>query len=268
MPKGKATGLIRPASSDDAALEDIAADVAQRAAASIRAKLGSAVQVGTKATPTDTVTSADLEIEQFILAALQEATPGASVLGEEGTAVKGTTDIGWIIDPIDGTVNFLYDLPVIAVSIAATRGDQVVAGAVADVLRKEIFAARLGHGATLNGHAITVSPITGMADALIATGFSYAAETRSEEAKVVSRILPAARDIRCFGSSALNLAWVACGRIDGYWESDVKPWDVAAGGLLANEAGAAVDLCSPSGDDHVLAAAPGVFHALRRLVYG
>lgn len=252
---------------DDLTLCQIAADVAERAAASVRGKLGSARQIGTKSTPTDTVTSTDVETEDLIRSALRQATPGASLQGEEGASVEGTTDIGWVIDPIDGTVNFLYDLPVVAISIAATRGDRVVAGAVADVLRSEVFTARRGHGAYLDGRQVWISSVTTLADSLIATGFSYSSKRRSEEAEVVGRILPVARDIRCFGSAALNLAWVACGRVDGYWESDTNRWDVAAGVLLAEEGGAVVELGS-TGNGSVLAAPSALIGPLRNLVSG
>jgi myo-inositol-1(or 4)-monophosphatase len=187
-------------------------------------------------------------------------------LGEERASIAGSSEIGWVIDPIDGTVNFLYDLPVVAVSIAATLNGVVVAGAVADVLRDEVFTARLGHGTRLNGRPVFSNSVTDIGSALIATGFSYSADRRAEEAKVVSRIVPAARDIRCFGSSALHLAWIACGRVDGYWESDINYWDVAAGALLAREAGADVYLESPTGSGCVLAAPPGIFDQLRSLV--
>ena len=248
-------------------LEIIARDVARLASDSVRAKLGTAREIGTKSTPTDTVTSADLETEGLIRDALRLATPGASIIGEEGTDVEGTSDIGWIIDPIDGTVNFLYELPVVAVSIAATRKDEVIAGAVADVLRMEVFTASRGHGARLNWRDIRTSTVSDIAESLIATGFSYSSQRRGTEAEIVTRILPVARDIRCFGSAALNLAWVACGRVDGYWESDTNRWDIAAGVLLAEEAGAIVEL-DATATGSVLAAPPALVDALRQLVSG
>lgn len=256
-----------PVSATDPGLEAIAGEVARLASESVRAKLGSAREIGTKSTPTDSVTTADIETETLIRDALEMATPGASIIGEEGTNVEGTSDIGWIIDPIDGTVNFLYELPVVAVSIAATRNDEVVAGAVADVLRMEVFTASRGHGARLNGRDIRTSSVSDIADSLIATGFSYSAQRRGAEAEIVGRILPIARDIRCFGSAALNLAWVACGRVDGYWESDTNRWDVAAGVLLAEEAGAMVEL-DATATGSVLAAPRALVGALRQLVSG
>jgi myo-inositol-1(or 4)-monophosphatase len=267
VPDEAAAEETAPDRFDEASLIVIAGEVAQIASDSVRTKLGSARQIGTKSTPTDTVTSADIETESLIRDALRQATPGASIVGEEGTDVDGTSDLGWIIDPIDGTVNFLYGLPVVAISIAATREDRVVAGAVADVLRGEIFTAGRGLGARLNGDTIRTSSTRDIEDSLIATGFSYSAKRRREEAEAVSRILPAARDIRCFGSAALNLAWVACGRVDGYWESDTNRWDVAAGALVAEEAGAVVELGS-TGTGSVLAAPHALIGPLRRLVSG
>lgn len=253
---------------DASALEAIAVDVTTRAAARVRGQLGNARQVGTKSTRTDTVTTTDLDVEDFVRRELLAATPAASIVGEEGTAVAGTTGIGWIIDPVDGTVNFLYDLPVVAVSIAATVDGAVVAGAVADVLRGEVFGAHRGGGARRDGEHIGVRAVADLADALVATGFSYSSGTRFEEAKAVSRLIPAARDIRCFGSAALHLAWVACGRLDGYWEGETHFWDVAAGALIATEAGALVDQESPGGTGSVVAAPPGLIDELRALVEG
>ncbi len=247
-------------------LVDIASDVARRAAEHIRNALGSATTVGAKSTPTDLVTSTDLEVEAFVRDELLTATPDASIVGEEGTVIEGGSDIGWIVDPLDGTVNFIYDLPVIAVSIAASVDGSTVAGAIADVVRQEVFTAYRGGGARLDGQAVSVSGVDKIGDALIGTGFSYTSARRAEEAETIQRILPVARDIRCFGSAALNLAWVACGRLDGYWEGETNHWDVAAGSLIAGEAGADVEIATPGGSGSVLAATPGITAALRTLV--
>ncbi len=249
-------------------LESIAVDVAGRTAEHVRGRLGTARQVGTKSTRTDTVTSTDLDAEDFIRRELLAATPDASIVGEEGTFVAGNASIGWVIDPIDGTVNFLYDLPVVAVSIAATIDGEVVAGAVADVLRGEVFGAHRGGGTRRDGQRVAASDVAELQDALLATGFSYSSGARSEEARVVSRLMPAARDIRCFGSAALHLAWVACGRLDGYWQAGTHHWDVAAGALLASESGAVVDLEAPDGTGSIIAAPPAIIDAVRALVAG
>jgi len=249
-------------------LEAIAIDVATEAAHLVRRGLGHARIVGTKTTPTDVVTTTDLEVENFVRQALLARTPGASITGEEHDKVIGHTPVAWVIDPIDGTVNFLYDLPVIGVSIAAKVNGTVVAGAVADVVHGEIFSATAGQGARRNGHEIYTSSVAALADALVTTGFAYLAGHRAEEAEVFSRVLPKARDIRCFGSAALHLCWVSCGRVDAFYQRGLKEWDVAAGALLATEAGAIVEPASPKNGDVVIAASPGIFEPLHRLVVG
>lgn len=249
-------------------LEAIAIDVSTHAADLIRRSLGHARVVGTKTTPTDVVTTTDLDVENFIRQALLAQTPGASITGEEHDTVIGQTTIAWVIDPIDGTVNFLYDLPAVAVSIAAKVNGAVVAGAVADVVRAEIFSAAAGQGARRHGQEIHASSVALLADALVTTGFAYAADRRAEEAEVFSRVLPEARDIRCFGSAALHLCWVSCGRVDAFYERGLNEWDVAAGELLAAEAGALVEPASAKNGEVLIAASAGVFQQLRRLVVG
>lgn len=221
-----------------AALEAIAVRVATAAAQLVRSKLGRSQTVDTKTTPTDVVTSADIEVENFVRSRLLAATPDATVRGEERAPEIGTTSVGWIVDPIDGTVNFLYDLPVMSVSIAATIDHEVVAGAVADVVRGEVFSGSAGNGVRRDGVAVAPSAATDLADALVGTGFSYASDVRGREGAVVARILPAARDIRCFGSAALHLCWVASGRLEAFYQIGLREWDVAAGAFLASEAGA------------------------------
>lgn len=249
-------------------LEAIAVDVSTDAAHLVRLVLGQARIVGTKTTPTDVVTATDLEVENVVRRALLARTPGASIAGEEHDTLVGHTSITWVIDPIDGTVNFLYDLPAVAVSIAAKVNGAVVAGAVADVVRDEIFSAAAGQGARRNGHEIHASSVAILAEALVTTGFAYTANQRAEEAVVFSRVLPKARDVRCFGSAALHLSWVSCGRVDAFYERGLNEWDVAAGALLATEAGALVESASPKNGDVVIAASPRIFEPLRRLVVG
>ncbi len=236
------------------------------AAGLVCSRLGRSQTVDTKTTPTDVVTAADVEVETFIRGELLAATPGATVRGEERAPIVGTTSVGWIIDPIDGTVNFLYDLPVMSVSIAATIDDEVVAGVVADVVRGEVFSGSAGNGVRRDDVEVAPSPVTDLADALVGTGFSYASEVRRREGAVVARVLPAARDIRCFGSAALHLCWVACGRLEAFYQIGLKEWDVAAGAFLASEAGARVELGSSANGQLVLAATPAVFRPLRALL--
>ncbi len=250
----------RPAAPPTArSLEEIAAQVANRAAEHVRQHVGRARALRTKSSATDVVTHTDIEVETLVRRELEARVPGSTFVGEEQDDHTGASDVGWIIDPIDGTVNFLYDLPVVAVSIAATLFGEVVAGAVVDVLRDETFRAHRGGGATREGTPIAVNAPEGLAQALLVTGFSYDAELRTAQAAVLQRVVGRARDVRCFGSAALHLCWVACGRVDGYWETDLKAWDVAAGGLIAQEAGAEVRSPVLDGGTMTLAA-PRVVH--------
>lgn len=247
-------------------LETVAARVANHAAAHVRRHLGRARTLRTKSSATDVVTYTDIEVETLVRRELEAQVPGSTFVGEEQDDHTGTSDVAWIIDPIDGTVNFLYDLPVVAVSIAATVCDEVVAGAVVDVLRDETFTAHRGGGATREGMPIAANTPAGLAQALLVTGFSYDAQLRTAQAAVLQRVVGVARDVRCFGSAALHLCWVACGRVDGYWETDLKPWDVAAGGLIAQEAGAEVRSPVLDGRAMTLAAPRVVFDPLIALV--
>jgi myo-inositol-1(or 4)-monophosphatase len=200
----------------------VAIDVVVEGARIIRAASGQLGDIETKSSPTDTVTTLDLDVERAMRAALAKRTPGASIIGEEHEAHTGETRVGWVIDPIDGTVNLTYDLPVIGVSLAATIDGEVVAGAVFDVVRDEVFSAAAGTGARRDGSAIRASAVSSFANALVATGFAYTSDSRESEADCFRRVLPEARDIRCFGSTALHLCWVACGRIDASYQRNVK----------------------------------------------
>ena len=250
-----------------AELEHIAVATARSAAALVAAGYGSAQRVSEKSSPTDVVTQTDLDAEAHIRRLLLEATPHAGMLGEEGggDAAPGTR-LQWVIDPLDGTVNFLYGVPIFAVSIAAAVDGEVVAGAVVDVLRDEVFSAHVGGGARLDGGPVRVSACDRLPAALIATGFSYRAELRAVHGVVAHALLSRARDIRCFGSAAIELCWVACGRVDAYYERDIKVWDYSAGVLIAREAGARTELPCPENDDLVIAATPLVFSDLRTAV--
>jgi myo-inositol-1(or 4)-monophosphatase len=251
---------------DPGALEATAVSVAEAAAELIRARIGEAIRIGAKSSPTDVVTQTDIDAEALIRELLAEATPAAGFQGEESGISAARAPLQWVVDPLDGTVNFLYSLPVIAVSIAAAVDGAIVAGAVADVVRGETFSAGSGGGARVEGRQIQVSSCSELAQALVTTGFSYRARIRSHQGDVVRRLLPEARDIRCFGSAALELSWVAAGRVDAYFERDIKLWDFAAGSLIAAEAGAVVELPCPENDGLVIAASPAVFDDLREIV--
>jgi len=251
-------------------LERVAAEVAVLAATHVRRVHGSATEAGTKSTPTDVVTQTDVDSEQLIRSELMQRAPGSSIVGEELADRTGSNRIGWIVDPIDGTVNFLYGLPVVSVSIAATVDGQVIAGAVVDVVRGDVFSAAHGCGAqrTSDGTAarISVADQHAMELSLIGTGFAYEASIRQEQAAAIGRLLPACRDIRCMGSAALNLCWVGAGLLDGYFERDIKVYDYAAGALIAAEAGASVEHPSENALDLMLASTPAIAEPLRALV--
>ena len=247
-------------------LEAIAIEAARRGAATIREAAGELGTISTKSSPTDPVTALDVAVEQVIRGHLARRTPGASFLGEEEGDSRGDSTIGWILDPIDGTVNLTYDVPIIGVSLAATVDGTVVAGAVVDVWRDEIFGATLDAGARKDGQPITPSSVDQLAGGLVATGFAYTSEGRAAQVEAFARILPAARDIRCFGSSALHLCWVACGRLDAYYQRHIKPWDYAAGALIAAEAGALLEYPSHANGELMVAASPRIFEPLLALL--
>jgi myo-inositol-1(or 4)-monophosphatase len=192
------------------------------------------------------------------------------MLGEEGqdAGASGGRRVRWIVDPIDGTVNYVYDLPQWAVSIAAEVGGVVVAGAVFDPSKGELFTAELGGGAWLNGGRIAVSNCSELSQALVGTGFGYDASRRARQAQVLTGVLPRVRDIRRLGAASLDLCAVACGRLDGYFERGLNVWDHAAAGLVATEAGGRVEGLHERPPDRnlLVAAAPGVFAALHDLV--
>jgi myo-inositol-1(or 4)-monophosphatase len=226
------------------------------------------MQVGTKSTPTDVVTEMDTRAEALLVDRIRAARPDDGVLGEEGSADSGRSGVRWVIDPVDGTVNYLYELPVWAVSVAAEVDGVVQVGVVEAPALGETFAAVRGQGATRNGEPIHVSACTALDQALVATGFGYDAGRRARQAEVVAAILPVVRDIRRLGASSLDLCGVACARLDGYFERGLHAWDLAAGSLVAAEAGAVVGGlrgASASGD-LVLAAGPGLFEALHDLL--
>ena len=199
----------------------------------------------TKSTPTDLVTAVDKATEARIVAALSERRPGDGFLAEEGTGVASTTGVQWVIDPIDGTTNFVYGYPAYGVSVAAVdeASGESIAGAVVDVVRGELFSAAREVGAWVDNDPISLGPgPANLATALIGTGFAYARATRAEQAAVLLRLLPAVRDIRRGGSAALDMCWAAAGRVDAYFERGTAPWDRAAGILVAREVGLRTEL--------------------------
>jgi myo-inositol-1(or 4)-monophosphatase len=215
------------------------------------------------------VTDADREAEAAILSLIEEHRPNDGVLGEEGASKEGTSGRRWVIDPLDGTVNFLHGFPQVAVSIAVEDADGAIVGVIRDVFRDEEFVAQRGLGATLNGAPIQVSGRNQLGDGLIATGFSYDRQERWQEyGRVLGEMLRQVRGVRRGGSAALDLAWVACGRLDGYWELRLGPWDVAAGYLIVAEAGGRVTALdgSPATHEECVAANAAIHPALLEAV--
>ncbi len=221
--------------------------------------------VDTKSTATDLVTEFDRWAEATIVEAITTARPDDGVVGEEGAAVEGTSGVVWLIDPIDGTTNFVYDLPGSSVSVAARHHDTVVAGAVHDLVRDERFRATSGRGATLDGRTINAGTTTDLAVSLVATGFAYTADRRRAQAEVLVDVLPFVRDIRRFGGAAVDLCSLACGRVDAYYERGLGVWDYAAGALIAREAGAIIDNRGPRGGA-LVGASEGIADAFFALV--
>ena len=191
-----------------------------------------------KSSATDLVSAADRESEQIIVTRLSEERPDDGILGEEGATRSSASGIEWIVDPIDGTTNFLYGHGSFAVSIGAYEGDTGIAGVVFDPIRNETFAAVRGGGATRNGqplHAPQDAPPLG--EVLLGTGFHYLASRRLRQARLLIDVLPAVRDIRRQGAAALDICSVASQRLDAYYEAELQPWDIAAGLVIATEAG-------------------------------
>jgi myo-inositol-1(or 4)-monophosphatase len=241
----------------------LARHLAEDASALLRDAIGHAFEVDTKSSITDMVSAADRASEQLIVSGIRAARPDDAILGEEGTADAGTTGVRWVIDPLDGTTNFLYGIPAFAVSIAVEHDGDAVAAVVIDVARDEVFTAARGHGAHLGGRRLACRDGSNLATALIATGFGYDPARRAEQGAVVATLLPLVRDIRRVGAAAIDLCWVAAGRVDAYYELGIQPWDRAAGALIASESGALVDVTD---DGLTVAAPPGLFEPLRRLV--
>jgi myo-inositol-1(or 4)-monophosphatase len=229
---------------------------------------GPASGVESKSSTTDMVSDADRAAERLLLDRITRARPDDGVLGEEGADVEGTSGLTWVVDPLDGATNYLFGYPVWSVSVACEDADGGVVAVVHDPTRGETFAAERGAGATLNGRPVHARAPRGLDRALIGTGFAYDPGDRGLQARVLTDLLPRVRDIRRGGSAALDLAWVACGRLDGFYEWGIKHWDRAAGMLLVAEAGGRVSVFEPGGglEPCVVAAAADAHDPLRELV--
>lgn len=249
----------------------IARDVALQAGTLARQRRSEGVEVAaSKSSPVDIVTEADRETERLIRSLLLDARPDDGFVGEESDASSSATGLHWIVDPIDGTVNFLYGIPHYAVSIAVVEGDpdpltwRALAGCVVNPVSGEVFTASAGGGAFLGDAPIGVAPVVELSQALIATGFAYDSGMRGRQGAVVAQLLPEVRDIRRLGTASLDLCFVASGRVNAYFERTLSPWDHAAGALIAREAGARVSGlrgAAPS-RDFILAAEPSLAERL------
>ena len=227
-------------------------DLAVRAAVAAGALLvdaydGAASGVDYKSSATDPVSDADRDAEAQIVGLLRSERPDDAVVGEEGAGATGASGLEWVVDPLDGTVNFLYRIPQWAVSIACRDASGTLAAVVHDPLRAETFSASLGGGCTLNGAPLRLAAGPPLERALVGTGFSYVAAERDLQTAIVARVLPRARDIRRAGSAALDLAWVAAGRLDVFFEHGLAEWDHAAGDFLVREAGGVVQVLPEEG---------------------
>jgi fructose-1,6-bisphosphatase/inositol monophosphatase family enzyme len=186
------------------------------------------------------VSDADRDAETAIVELLRRERPGDALLGEEGAVHRGESGRRWVVDPLDGTTNFLYRLPQWAVSVALEDADGELVGVVLDPVAGELFAAARGGGARLNGEPVATREETPLERSLLATGFAYDPRLRAIQAATLVELLPRVRDIRRAGAASLDLAWLAAGRLDGYWERGLNDWDWAAGRLLVREAGGAL----------------------------
>jgi myo-inositol-1(or 4)-monophosphatase len=254
-------------------LHDLALGVAEEAAALLLANLQGTRSVDSKTSPTDAVTEMDRASEALIVQRLLAARPNDGLLGEEGASRAGTSGVRWVIDPLDGTVNYLYRRSAFSVSIAAEVGGRPVAGVVVDPQRGETFHAWLGGGARLNGVPIHTSTVGALDRALTGIGFDYVAEHRRRQGAVLAEVIGHVRDIRREGSAALEFCAVACGRLDAYYERGPHWWDAAAGSLIVREAGGVAEALHPPtlpegawAIDTWIASGPGIADAFRALI--
>lgn len=256
---------------DELVLKKIAEQVAAEAAELVRSaweslRAGGDLRVDTKSAETDVVTAADRESEELVRARLAALRPGEPVLGEEGGGTAASGGVTWVVDPIDGTVNFLYGLPDFAVSIAAQVDGVSVAGAVIEPVSGRCWTAARGEGAWLDGRRLSVSEPARLDLALVGTGFAYVRERRIRQAALVAALAGEVRDIRRRGAGSLDLCATGAGWLDAYFEHGLHRWDWAAGGLVAEEAGATVLLPGSApdlGEDMTFVAAPPIAARLR-----
>ncbi len=249
-------------------LLELAIPIAAAGAALARETRATAItQVRTKSTETDVVTAADHAVERLVIGELRAARPDDAVLTEEAGEFSGDgSDVRWILDPIDGTVNYLYGVPYYALSLAAEVRGHVVAGVVHQIASGEVYTALLGEGAYRDGRRLRGSAETELSQALVATGFGYRSDRRAHQSAVLAGLLASIRDIRRLGAGALDLCLAAEGSVDAYYEKGLSAWDLAAGSLIAAEAGLTVSGLNGKapGGEFILAAPPVLHGALRK----
>lgn len=248
----------------------LAVETAKAAGAILRERLSLDRQIDYKGA-IDLVTDSDRASEELIAGAILDRFPEHRFIGEEATFLSGDTPAGaelysWLVDPLDGTTNYAHRYPHFAVSIGLEHAGKVILGVVYDPMRDELFEAERGKGATLNGQAIQVSVTSQLERSLLGTGFAYDPDERAENARIWNGLMPIVQGVRRDGSAALNLCYVACGRLDGFWERPLNAWDMAAGTLLIEEAGGVVTGYdgTPFGPyrREVIAANPGLYDEL------
>jgi len=226
--------------------------------------------VESKSTRTDLVSDADRAAERVIVETISGARPDDEIVAEEGGGKQGTSGLRWLVDPLDGTTNFLWRLPHWAVSVAVFDDDGPLAAVVYDPSRGETFSASRAGGAHDGLGPLRVRAEASLSEALVGTGFNYAADERARQAGRLARMIPEVRDVRRHGAAALDLAWVAAGRLDAFFETGLAPWDWAAGALLIREAGGALEVL-PARDgspECVVASSRALMPQLRALVSG
>lgn len=247
----------------------LATDAAREAGALLlELRRSPASGVRSKSSATDLVSDADERAERAIVATIRRQRPDDALIAEEGSQARGSSGFSWYIDPLDGTINYLYGLPHWSVSICCADANGALAGVVLDPLRDELWSAVRGGGAHLGERRLAVSDKRELPSALLATGFGYVAAQRATQGRIIAKVLSEVRDVRRFGSAALDLSYVAGARVDGYFESVEKPWDWMAGALLVREAGGRVTELAPADPafPRVIASGPGIHDDLVKLL--
>jgi myo-inositol-1(or 4)-monophosphatase len=256
-------------------LADLAETIGREAASlADRRRREGVVVADRKSSIVDVVTAADREVEALVRRRLADARPDDAFLGEESGTAEGTSGVTWVVDPIDGTVNYLYGSSQYGVSVAAVQGEAhparwtALSGVVVAPATGDVFRAERGRGAVLNGRALHVGAPSSLAESLVATGFGYTEERRRDQVRVLGGFIGRVRDIRRAGAASLDLCAVATGTVDAYYERGINPWDMAAGALVAEEAGAVVTSWDSDGARSYVVAAPSIAEELVALVRG